>query len=85
MSSEESKDLKKWLGSVLSLVIMLIGTIWGITWFSLRAQVIDHETRLRTIEVETSRTCERLDSFGQSLQEIKIELKEMKNLLQKKR
>jgi len=85
MGAEETRDLKKWLGTVLGLVIMLTGVVWGITWWSLRAQVADHELRLRTVEVETGKACERVNNLDATLNEIKNDLKEVKSLLQKRR
>lgn len=85
MGVEETRDLKKWLGTVLSIALMLAGTVWGITWWSLRAQVADHETRIRTVEVETGKTCQRLDGLGESLNRIENDLKEVKNAIMKRR
>jgi len=85
MGAEETRDLKKWLGTVLGIALMLAGTVWGLTWWSLRAQVADHETRLRTVEIETGKACERVNGMDAMLNEMKSDIKEIKSIVSKRR
>jgi len=89
MGAEETKELKAWISRILSgsigLIIMLTISIWGITWWSLREQVADHEIRIQSIERKVEVICTRNEGMEKSIDEIKMDVKDVKTLLQKRR
>ena len=79
----EKALLQKITITVVSILILLVGTIWGMTWVQTSKKA--HTNEHKIIEVEKSQAVytQKLETIDGNIKDIKSDMKEIKNMIRK--
>ena len=74
---------KKITFTAISLLVLLIGTVWGMTWVQTSKKANLNEYKIIEVEKSQAVYTQKLETIDGNIKDIKSDMKEIKNMIRK--